>query len=129
MPAFCSSATSLLGLGEGAGLEAFEVGDLLAQGFDLGHLVFLLGDEPRDGLFVDLDLVDLVANDLVKLGPDHMRVGVQHATGGVNLTGQQIADRLYPTTDGSEHGVIPGFWFRCEVAARASARLRHLTEC
>ena len=77
----------LLGHGKSPGLEVLQFLHLIGQRLDLGHLLLLLGDERGHGLLVGVDLVDFILDDFIKLGPHHVRIGVQSTTSLIHRPG------------------------------------------
>ena len=93
----------LLGHGQRSGLKVFQLLNLLGQVFDLGQLLFLLGNQLRDGLFVGVDLVDLALDDLIELRTHHVRVRVEATPRLIDLPGQLVPNRLEPSAYCTKH--------------------------
>ena len=96
----------LLGHGQCTGLEIFQFLHFLGQPLDLGQFFLLLGDQFGHGLLVGVDLADLAFNDLIKLGPHHMRIGVEPTPCLVYLPGQFVPNRLEPPAYCTKHIMI-----------------------
>ena len=85
---------------DGAGLgparrfaHLLEAVDRFGLFFDLGHLRLVLDDQPGDGVFVLLDQLLLVLDDLVVGGVDDVGAGGQRGAGGVDPAGDQVTQR------------------------------------